>query len=169
MTDFDYYIKRYTDLIPGDDWIQEMKTTTAETLKIFADLTEEQGNFSYAKGKWTLKTLLEHLTDTEKIFSYRALCIARGDQNSFPGFDEVKYAANGIANQLRIEDLSENFQLARLASLSFYAQLPQDKCSLFGTVNGNRISVETIGKLTVGHHLHHLGIIKERYLPFLPF
>ncbi|WP_434978565.1 DinB family protein [Daejeonia sp. YH14] len=165
MTEFEKYIQTYISLIPTDNWIQEMKNATNETLKIYADLTEEQGNFAYAEGKWTLKMLLEHLTDTEKIFSYRALCSARGDQTPLPGFDEVEYAKHGIASQLTNEVLMEEFQLSRLASLVFYAKLPQDRFLLSGNVNGNRISVETIGKLTVGHHLHHLNIIRKRYLP----
>lgn len=167
MTDFEKYIERYLRLLPSDNWLSEMEKAKEKTLEIYQNLTPAQGNFAYAENKWTLKQLLEHLTDTEKIFSYRALCIARGDQSAFPGFDEEEYAKHGIAQHVSNEVLTEAFLLTRRSSLLFYVQLPPDKRSLSGNVNGNRISVETIGKLTVGHNIHHLNIIRERYLPVL--
>lgn len=164
MTDFEKYIQEYTGLIPTENWIQEMKNTANKTLEIYGSLSEEQGNFAYAEGKWSLKILLEHLTDTEKIFSYRALRFARNDKTALAGFDEELFARNGIAGQLKLEEIIEEFQLNRLNSLAFFSKLPQDKLLQTGIANGNEISVETIGKLIVGHHIHHLNIIEERYL-----
>lgn len=165
MTDFEKYIQRYLDLIPSDNWLQEMKNATNKTLKIYADLTEEQGNFAYAEEKWTLKMLLEHLTDTEKIFNYRALRFARKDKTELAGYDENAFARNGIANQLSVEILMEEFQMVRLGSIVFFGKLTEEQLSQKGYANGNEISVETIGKLIVGHNYHHLNIIRERYLP----
>jgi len=165
MTDFEKYIQRYLNLIPSENWLQEMKNAASKTLETYHHLTEEQSNFAYAEGKWSLKTLLEHLTDTEKIFNYRALRFARKDQTDLAGFDEEKYAGNGIANQLKLEDLIEDFQLGRLNSLAFFSKLTDEQLSQKGKANGNEISVETIGKLIVGHNIHHLAIIEERYLP----
>ncbi|MGC4129787.1 MAG: DinB family protein [Bergeyella sp.] len=165
MTNFEKYIQRYLDLIPSENWIQEMKNTTNKTLKIYSSLSEEQANFAYAEGKWSLKILLEHLTDTEKIFSYRALRFARNDKTALSGFDEELFARNGIAIQLKLGEIIEDFQLNRLNSLAFFSKLPQDKLQQTGIANGNEISVETIGKLIVGHNIHHLNIIEERYLP----
>ena len=167
MADFQKYIQRYLDLVPSENWIHELKIVTNETLEIYTKLSEEQGNFAYAEGKWTLKVLLEHLTDTEKIFNYRALCIARKDTNNFPGFDEEAYAENGIANQLTLGELIEEFQLNRLLSIAFYTKLNKEQLAQIGNANGNQISVETIARLVVGHNIHHLNIIKERYLPFI--
>lgn len=167
MTDFEKYIQRYLDLIPSDDWLSEMKSVTGKTLEIYHSLTEEQGNFAYAEGKWTLKQLLEHLTDTEKIFSYRALRFARNDAQPLAGFDEELYAENGIANTLTIPQLIEDFHTVRLSSLLFFGKLPPEQLAAKGTANGNEISVETLGKITVGHNIHHLNIIRERYLPLL--
>ncbi len=169
MTDFEKYIQRYLDLIPSENWISEMKNTANQTLEIYSSLTEEQGNFAYAEGKWTLKILLEHLTDTEKIFNYRALRFARNDNAELAGFDEELFAANGIASQLSVGELVEEFQLNRLNSLAFFSKLPQEKLIQTGIANGNEISVETIGKLIVGHNIHHLNIIKERYLSKLDY
>lgn len=167
MTDFEKYIQTYTGLIPTENWIQEMKNTANKTLEVYSSLSEEQGNFAYAEGKWSLKILLEHLTDTEKIFSYRALRFARNDKTALAGFDEEIFANNGIANLLTLEEMMEEFQINRLASILFFSKLPQEKLLQTGMANENEISVETIGKLIVGHNIHHLNIIEERYLPKL--
>lgn len=167
MTEFEKYIQEYLNLIPSENWLEELKIVSNQTLEIYQSLTEEQGNFAYADGKWSLKTLLEHLTDTEKIFHYRALRFARKDTTGLTGFDENQYAENGTANQQRLNDLIEEFHLNRLLSLVFFSKLTPEQLTQKGKANGNEVSVETIGKLIVGHNIHHLNIIKERYLPKL--
>lgn len=167
MTLFEKYIQRYLDLLPSENWLLEMQNATNRTLEIYSNLSEEQGLFAYSEGKWTLKTLLEHLTDTEKIFQYRALRFARKDSTNLAGFDENLYAENGIANQLTLAELMEEFQIGRLSSLVFFTKLTPEHLQRSGTANENPISVETLGKLIVGHNLHHIKIIEERYLPLL--
>lgn len=167
MTLFEKYIQRYLDLLPSENWLLEMQNATNRTLEIYSNLSEEQGLFAYSEGKWTLKTLLEHLTDTEKIFQYRALRFARKDSTNLAGFDENLYAENGIANQLTLAELMEEFQIGRLSSLVFFTKLTPEHLQQSGTANENPISVETLGKLIVGHNLHHIKIIEERYLPLL--
>lgn len=169
MTEFEKYIQRYLNLIPSENWLEEMKIVCNQTLEIYQSLSEEESNFAYAEGKWSLKTLLEHLTDTEKIFHYRALRFARKDQTELVGFDENQYAENGTANQQELSALIEEFHLNRLLSLVFFNKLTSEQLSQKGKANSNEISVETIGKLIVGHNIHHLNIIKERYLPNLKF
>ena len=169
MTEFEKYIQEYLNLIPSENWLEEMKIVSNQTLEIYQSLIEEQSNFAYAEGKWTLKTLLEHLTDVEKIFHYRALRFARKDQTELAGFNEENYAKNGTANQQNLKLLIEEFHLNRLLSLSFFNKLTSEQLSRTGKANGNQLSVETIGKLIVGHNIHHLNIIKERYLPNLKF
>jgi len=167
MTEFEKYIHEYLNLIPSENWLEELKIVSNQTLEIYQSLTEEQGNFAYADGKWSLKTLLEHLTDTEKIFHYRALRFARKDTTGLAGFNENQYAENGTANKQRLNDLIEEFHLNRLLSLVFFSKLTPEQLTQKGKANGNQVSVETIGKLIVGHNIHHLNIIKERYLPKL--
>ncbi len=169
MTEFEKYIQEYLNLIPSENWLEEMKIVSNQTLEIYQSLTEEQSNFAYAEGKWTLKTLLEHLTDVEKIFHYRALRFARKDQTELAGFDENQYAENGTANQQELKNLIEEFHLNRLLSLVFFSKLNSEQLAQTGKANGNEVSVETIGKLIVGHNIHHLNIIKERYLHNLKF
>lgn len=167
MTDFQKYVQRYLDLIPSADWLQEMKNTGEKTVQIYFGLTEEQSLFAYAEGKWTLKELLLHLSDTERIFQYRILAFARGDRNELPGFDEETYAQNSFANERSLGSLIEEYQLVRKSSQILLETLHPSVVSNTGTANGNRLSVEIIGKLIVGHNEHHLNIIKERYLPHI--
>lgn len=168
MTDYEKYIQRYLDLIPSGNWLETLETTSEKTIQIYQTLSEEQALFAYSKGKWSLKVLLEHLTDTEKIFNYRALCIARKEAANLPGFDEEAYASNGIANTLSVKDLLEDYRLTRLNTIGFFSKITQEQLAQQGFANGNQINVESIGKLIVGHNIHHLQIINERYLPFIP-
>ena len=167
MTDFEKYIQRYLDLVPSENWIEAMKTASAETLEICESLSEEQGNFAYAEGKWSLKTLLQHLIDTEKVFAYRALRFSRKDQSFVSGFDEEAWADNSYADTRTLKSLVKEFKLTRKSSIKFFKTRPAEALQLIGIVNENEIKVETIGKLIVGHNIHHLNIIKERYLPSL--
>ncbi|WP_028122697.1 DinB family protein [Epilithonimonas tenax] len=165
MTDFEKYIQRYLDLVPSENWIEELKISRKQTLEIYESLSEEQGNFAYAEGKWSLKTLLQHLIDTEKVFAYRSMRFSRKDQSLVSGFDEESWADNSYAETRTLKSLIKEFKVTRKQSSIFFKTLPAEALQLIGIVNGNEIKVETIGKLTVGHNLHHLNIIKERYLP----
>ncbi|NML56091.1 DinB family protein [Chryseobacterium cheonjiense] len=167
MTNFQKYIQRYLDLIPSENWLEELKKTGEETAELYAQLSEEQSSFAYAEGKWTLKELLLHLSDTERVFQYRTLAFLRGDQNELPGFDEELYASQSFANERTISSLLEEYQLIRKSSQILLETAHLSALKNVGTANGNQISAETIGKLIVGHNLHHLNIIKERYWPGL--
>lgn len=165
MTSFEKYQNRYLELIPSENWLEEMRIVAKQTLDLYRSFSENEGNFAYEDGKWSLKTLLEHLIDTEKIFAYRALCFARKDTTELPGFDEELYAKNGTAHSQSLEDLMKEFHLNRQLSLLFFSKLNAEQLAQEGKANGNIFSVETIGKWIVAHNIHHLNIIKERYLP----
>jgi len=167
MSDFQKYVQRYLDQIPSEDWIGELKISGEKTVEIYAALTEGQSLFAYAEGKWTLKELLLHLSDTERIFQYRILAFARGDKAQLPGFEEEEYAAASFANNRSLESLLEEYKLVRKSSQILIETLEPSVLKNTGIANGNQLAVETIGKLIVGHNYHHLSIIKERYLPGL--
>ena len=167
MTDFQKYIQRYLDLIPTENYLEELKSIGEKTVSLFSYLTEEQSKFAYAEGKWTLKEVLLHLSDTERIFQYRILAFARGEKSELPGFDEESYAANSFANNRSLESLLEEYQLVRQSSQILFESLNHTTLNNTGKANGNEISVETICKLIVGHNIHHLNVIEERYLPEL--
>lgn len=167
MTDFEAYVQGYVQLIPSKNWIKEMIHAGERTLDFYEHLLNKQADLTYAEGKWTLKQILEHLSDTEKIFGYRALRFARGDRHELIGFDENQFANNGLAHKIKLKPLKRDFELVRETSVSFFKNLTKEELAKVGKVSGNEISVETIGKLIVGHNLHHLRIIEERYLPLL--
>lgn len=167
MTEFQKYIQRYIDQIPSQNWLEELVNSGAETIQIFSGLNEESALFSYAEGKWTLKELLLHLIDCEKIFQYRALCFGRKDQTELAGFDEDLFVENSFANERTLVSLLEEFRTMRQTSIIFYKNLQNEALQYTGKANGNEISVENIGKVIVGHNFHHLKVIEERYLPNL--
>lgn len=164
MTEFQKYIQRYLDLIPSENWLEELKNSSDQTLELYGRLSEEQSNFAYAAGKWTLKELLQHLIDAERIFIYRALRFSRNDQTELSGWDEELYAKEYFLDQVSLKSLREEFDFLRKSNIIFFRNLNEEIFSRKGVANGNEISVETLGKLIVGHNIHHLNIIKERYL-----
>lgn len=164
MTDFQKYVQRYLDQIPSEDWLAELKISEEKTVGIYSNLTEEQSKFAYAEGKWTLKELLLHLSDTERVFQYRILAFARGDKNNLPGFDENEYADQSFASERSLESLLDEYKLVRKSSQILVETMNPSALQNIGTANGNEISAETIAKLIIGHNYHHLNIIEERYL-----
>ena len=167
MTEFQKYIQRYLDLIPSDNWLEELKDSGNQTLEIYQQFSEQQSNFAYAEGKWSLKILLQHLIDAERIFVYRALRFSRNDQTELAGWDEEDYAKNYFLEETSLKSLLEEFEYLRKSTTHFFENLNKTVLAKTGIANNNEISVETIGKFIVGHNIHHLNIIKERYLPNL--
>lgn len=167
MTQFQKYIQRYLDLIPTDNWLEEMKICGVQTIELYKELSEEQAGFAYAEGKWSIKILLQHLIDAERIFVYRALRFSRNDDTELAGWDEEDYAINYFLEDTSLKSLIEEFDYLRKSTIHFFKHLNEDNLARAGVANLNEISVETIGKLIVGHNLHHLNIINERYLPYL--
>lgn len=165
MTEFQKYVQRYLDLIPSENWLEELKISGAQTLAIYEKLSEENWNFAYAEEKWTLKELLQHLIDAERIFVYRALRFSRNDQTELAGWDEELYAKEYFLNDVFSKNLLGEFDFLRKSNVHFFGNLKEEFLSRKGVANGNEISVEMIGKLIVCHNIHHLNIIRERYLP----
>ena len=167
MTEFQKYIQRYLDLVPSESWVEELKNSSVQTLEIYQDLSEEQADFAYAEGKWSLKMLLQHLIDAERIFVYRALRFSRNDKTELAGWDEELYAKEYNLEKVSLKNLTEEFDFLRKSTVLFFENLNVSSLTQKGIANGNEISVETLGKLVVGHNIHHLNIIRERYLPVL--
>lgn len=163
MTEFKKYIQRYLDLVNSDNLTSELDLAESLILSIYAHLTDDTALFKYASDKWTLKEILQHLIDCERIFQYRALAFSRGENQDLPGFDEEFYAKNSDANKRNLSDLSAEFSIVRTSSKLLFQSFSKEKLKNSGTANHNKISVKTLGKLIVGHNLHHLNIIKERY------
>ncbi|WP_231874635.1 DinB family protein [Polaribacter atrinae] len=127
-------------------------------------LPKEKQSFTYAKGKWTMKELIQHVIDTERIFSYRALCFARNDKTSLPDFDQDLFVNNDNDNKRDYEDLLDEMSTLRKSTIQLYKSFSEEALLRIGVASENKISVRALGYLFSGHQIHHLNIIKERYL-----
>lgn len=138
-----------------------------EVRGLFGALTEEQSRFRYAEGKWSLKELLGHLADAERVFGYRALCVGRGETQSLPGFDEDAFVGAGGFDAMPVERLLRAFLDVRAANLSLFGTMPEAAWSRVGTANGVAVSARCFPYFCAGHAGHHLAVIRERYMPGL--
>ncbi|QQL51569.1 DinB family protein [Mucilaginibacter ginkgonis] len=139
--------------------LTELKDITYST---FTAIPEEKGNYTYADGKWTIKQKLAHMIDAERVFAYRAYCIALGDKTAFPGFEQDDYVAN--ANSRTLKNIADEFRAVREANLYFINNLSDEQSTIVGTSSNHSTSVRAILYIMAGHELHHLKLLKERYL-----
>jgi uncharacterized damage-inducible protein DinB len=137
-------------------------------LQLFAGRSERDGSFRYAPGKWTVKEVLGHITDTERIFSYRALRIARGDQTPLPGFEQDDYVRSGAFGDRTLAGLAEEFGAVRTASVSLLRSFNEEAWSRRGVASQKEVTVRALGFMIAGHQIHHRIILEERYLPAIP-
>lgn len=159
------FYRGYLALAGGGDVLEALRLSTAKAAAVFAAIAEDHAGHRYAADKWSLKELLQHIIDSERIFAYRALRMARGDEQALPGFDENAYAANSGADARSWEDLKQEYALVSAATIAMFEGFDATMQARRGTANGAVFSVEAIGWITAGHLLHHLRIITERYLP----
>jgi hypothetical protein len=135
--------------------------------QLVAELKEipgERWDYRYAEGKWSIKELVQHIIDGERVFCYRALRFARKDATELPGFDENLFNENAHADRRTKEDLIEELAAVQKASVLLFRSFDEDQLEASGVANGNAVYVRGIGFIIVGHALHHLNILKERYL-----
>ncbi len=160
---FDRYINRVEDI----DLIEALEKYGSSFLEAEKENFEALGDKIYAPGKWTIKDLLQHMIDAERIFAYRALRFSRNDKTELPGFDEDRYAANVSTKSRTITDLLEEFKTVRTATIQLFRTFDATFMHREGIASGNKMSVLAIGFTMCGHTIHHLGVIKERYYPLL--
>lgn len=154
----------YVSLVKEDTVIAAIESQNNEVFPFLEHIPAEKSVFRYAQDKWSVKELLQHIIDAERIFTYRALCIARGDTTPLPGFEENAYAANSNADNRNWNDLLEEFRAVRHSTLTLFASFNNDQLNALGTANGKPVYVEGIGFTIAGHVLHHVKVLKERYL-----
>ncbi|OMP75016.1 damage-inducible protein DinB [[Flexibacter] sp. ATCC 35208] len=154
------YIKQVGDA-PVQQVILELKNKGYE---FYTSIPEEKGAYAYAPGKWNVKEVLGHIIDTERIFGYRLLAFIRGEKQGLPGFEQDDYVALSDANARTIKDLAEEMKAVRTANYFIVRNLTEEQGAIKGTSAGNPISVRTILYIMAGHELHHMQILKERYL-----
>ncbi|RPA69615.1 DinB family protein [Cyclobacteriaceae bacterium YHN15] len=158
------YYEGYISYVKGLDIPVLLLSQIEEVRNIFEKLGELKSNLPYAEGKWSAKELLGHLTDTDRIMAYRALCIARGEQLSLPGFDQDSYVVQGKFNDVPLMQLLEEFEMSRYALVSLLKNLSETVYSNTGLANNNPASVRALFHIIAGHTVHHLQVLKEKYL-----
>jgi hypothetical protein len=162
------HYEKYIALVPGRDILSALETQRLQMIQLFAARSERDGNFRYAPDKWTVKEVLGHLTDTERIFAYRAMRIARADQTPIEGFEQDDYVRNAAFNKRPLAELAEEFALVRSATIVLFRGLAGDAWLRRGVANKNEVTVRALAFVIAGHELHHRGILEERYFSAIP-
>jgi hypothetical protein len=162
--EYNEYYETYISLVPETEIVPLLENQIAEVQNLCAAIPEEKASLAYAEGKWTIKEVIGHLADAEKIFSYRAFRIARADQTPIEGFEQDGYIEHSRFNERTLADLTEEFFRLREANNYFFRNLNDEAWRRVGTANNNEISVRALAYITVGHVRHHLNVLKTRYL-----
>lgn len=162
--EFAPHYENYIKLVPEQDIVKGLLKQKEEMLHFFKSIPLFKHEFSYAEGKWTIKDIILHLIDAERIFSYRALRIARNDKTPLPGFEENDYVPNANANEREYESLLAEYEIVRNASISLFETFTSEDLLRLGIASNKSVSVRAIGYIMLGHELHHKNIILERYL-----
>jgi uncharacterized damage-inducible protein DinB len=162
------YYARYIEQVPDGNVLELLQRQATDTAALVGKLTDRDADFRYADGKWSIKEVIGHVTDVERIFVYRALCFARGEPGALPGFEEDEYVARAKFAGRPLGDLVAEFMHVRAATVSFFAGLDAEELTRRGTANNNPYSVRALAFIIAGHERHHVKILAERYLPALP-
>ncbi|TVX95309.1 DinB family protein [Cohnella terricola] len=162
--EFGGHFGTYINIVPDGNIIDILANNLKETSEFLSDIPESKGSNRYAPGKWSLKEAIGHISDTERVMSYRLLRIARGDQTPLPGFDQDAYMAGVDFNAYSLAELIEDYISVRRATLTLLRGLPDAAWDRMGTASGNPVSARALAYINAGHELHHLRIIKDKYL-----
>jgi hypothetical protein len=163
-TDYPEYFGKYISQVPEDNLTEAFKLQFPKIESLLRSVDEEKSTYAYAPGKWTLKELLQHIIDGERIFNYRALCFARGEASNLPAFDENEYAANSNANARSWKSLSDEFINVRRSTADLFNSFTEEMLQQKGSANNKVISVLSIGYTILGHVYHHIKIVEEKYM-----
>ncbi len=163
-SEFAAYYGTYISKVEGNDLLKELIENAKSFSSFIKSLPEEKLNYRYAEGKWTIKEIIVHLADAERIFAYRALRFARKDKTPLAGFEENEYIPESNAANQSAEQLLEEFNAVRQASITLFKSFTHEMNLRTGTANGKEISVRALGFIMIGHVIHHQQTIVERYL-----
>lgn len=163
--EFAPYAKDDIDYVAGDDAVEVLERQERETIALLQPIGDARASgLSYAPGKWTLKEIIGHLADDERIFGYRALCVARGETASLPGFDEKLYVSTARFESRPLDDLLDEYRIVRRSVIALFATLPADAWLRSGTVNGYLATARGLAFHIAGHELHHLRVVRAKYI-----
>ncbi|MBT8257442.1 MAG: DinB family protein [Bacteroidia bacterium] len=158
------FYQAYIDLAGDLDLLKTLRNSGDATLLFLESIPESKYEYAYAEGKWTIKEIIQHLIDTERIFAYRALRLARQDSTDIPGFDHDSYVPASKANERTKKDLLKDYKTLRKSTISLYQGFDPEMLAFIGTANQYPISARALAFIMAGHETHHLKVLSERYL-----
>lgn len=164
VNEYSNFNATYIKAAANVELIEELEICLHEFIRFVQNIPMDKFDYRYAEGKWTIKDIIQHVIDTERIFAYRALRISRNDATPLPGFEENDYVENTKANERGIQDLLAEFSAVRYATLFLFKSFSEEQLKRIGTASGTAISVRAIGFIIIGHHKHHQNVFQERYL-----
>ncbi|WP_420573369.1 DinB family protein [Kordia sp.] len=162
--EYNPYFDQYIQYIKGKDVLVALSEGVAEVNELVASLTEDQLKSAYAEGKWTIKEVLQHIMDTERIFCNRALRFARNDKTDLPGFEQDDYVPFSGANERNSMELLREYNAIRQATITLFQGFSDEMLARVGVASGNEMSVRALAYIAAGHEKHHVKVINERYL-----
>jgi uncharacterized damage-inducible protein DinB len=163
--EFPVYYNTYIGKVSiADDLIAALEDSRDKFLSFIKTIPADKLEYRYQEGKWTIKEIIIHLMDAERIFSYRALRFSRGDSTNLSGFDENEYVPNSDAASRSLQSLIDEYAALRQSTIAFFKNISGEMSLRTGMANGREISVRSLGYIIPGHEIHHLAVIKERYL-----
>ena len=157
------FYRGYVAHVGEEEILPVLRSQLDELDVLLGRVTPERETYAYAEGKWSIRELTGHLIDAERVFGYRAFCIARGESRNLPGFDESEYMLRAPYNQIDLEDLLSELRLARLSNIAMLRNLDEQAWMRIGTANDAQVSVRALAFIMAGHVRHHMGVLRERY------
>src|SRR2546425_7991517 len=163
-TEYAPYYQSYVDQVSENDIMAVLRSGLDDLDVLLGRVPAEKETYRYAEGKWTIREIVGHLIDSERVFGYRALCIARGEKQNLPGFDQNDYMQTAPYNQIELEDLLSEMRLVRLSNVAMFRSLDQEAWNRTGIANANEVTVRALAFIMGGHMRHHMNVLKQRYL-----
>jgi hypothetical protein len=163
-TEYAPFYAGYVARVPDGDVVELLRAQIGETLALIRDIPESRGSHRYAEGKWSIREVVGHMSDAERIMGYRALRIARGDKTPLPGFDENDFVRNASFERRTLSSLATELEQVRAASLVLFDSFTDEEAARVGNANGRDVTARAIAYIIAGHERHHLAIVRERYL-----
>ncbi len=164
IDEYNPYYSNFIISLDETELIGGLQNNLNTTVSFFESIPEAKLNHAYQKGKWTIKNILQHLIDTERIFSYRALGFSRNDSTDFPGFEQDDYVTNADVSCKTKAELLEEYKAVRCASIAFFKNTPTSALAIIGKASGSEMSARAAGFIIIGHERHHCEVIKNKYL-----
>ena len=162
-TDYDPYYAPYLALVEEEDVLEAIEQQSYQTQKLLSCVEEARGAHRYAEGKWSIKELMGHVCDAERVFGYRLMAVGRGEVRSLPGFDENSYVASGAFDEWKLADLVEQYAHLRRANLLLLRNLPEEAWNRRGVANEKPVTARALAWILVGHERHHMKVLREKY------